>query len=143
MTLMHNVFSVDGRLGKDAEIKTSSKGTQYISFSLCTDMGMTERNDIWFQCRILRDIAGGIKLLTMGQRVIVNGQLTIGSFADGKPSYAINVHTFHPIFTNKLESEPQSKQPTPTPQRIPPEPTKHKPYSPSTNYDDFDDDIPF
>jgi single-strand DNA-binding protein len=70
------VLTATGRLGKDAELRTTNDGTKILSFSVGSDMGYGDRKQtIWLDCSIFG--ARGEKLaqyLTKGNQVTVIGE---------------------------------------------------------------------
>lgn len=70
------VLTATGRLGKDAELRTTNDGTKILSFSVGSDMGYGDRKQtIWLDCSIFG--ARGEKLaqyLTKGSQVTVIGE---------------------------------------------------------------------
>lgn len=71
-------ISLDGRIGKDAEVLTTKGGKKYIRFSLANDTFMNGENKTeWFDvtCYDPFVVENRVKFLTKGRYVIVSGNL--------------------------------------------------------------------
>ena len=65
-----------GRLGKDAEVKTSSKGNSFLSFPVAIDeFARGERTTIWANVTYTRNVDNISKYLLKGKQVQIFGNL--------------------------------------------------------------------
>lgn len=77
------IFSqVPGRLGRDAEIRETRNGTQYVSFSVAADRRKNdERGPIWVQVEAWNGVADRIvTYLTKGTPVLVSGLMDTNQY---------------------------------------------------------------
>jgi len=98
-------ISLDGRLGRDAEVKETSGGTKYVKFTLAnTVFERGEEKTEWFDVTSYDPfvIEKQIKALTKGSYVILDGSLkTEGNVNNGK--FYINQYvTAHSIDIPKI-----------------------------------------
>ena len=79
-------LNVIGRLGVDAEIKTTKKGSQFVTFRVATDVFVDgETQTVWFNVRDFSE--RGLKMveyLKKGRLVHVHGLETISLYTDSK-----------------------------------------------------------
>lgn len=89
------IITVSGRLGKDAEARTTQGGEQVTSFNLAVDQGYGERKATnWFRVSVWgKKGTGAAPYLRKGGVVTVVGELEIGEY-EGKPQYNIRAHDF-------------------------------------------------
>jgi single stranded DNA-binding protein len=89
-----NVFTIEGNLGRDAEVKTiGQQNIQCVTFNIAGNMarnGSQQENTVWFQCNMFRNVKI-VEYLKKGTRVLVSGQLEINSGQEGKTYYAITI----------------------------------------------------
>lgn len=92
---------VDGRLGKDAEVKVSQNGDKYLKFSLANRVYKNgEEDTVWYDVitskpEFLNKLP---EFLKKGSYVIVNGQLSVSTRI-----YEGNVYTNLTIRPNSIE----------------------------------------
>lgn len=80
-----NVFMCAGRLGGDAELRTTQGGTPILSFSVANKVGYGEREStLWVRCAIFGKRAEGrlIEFLKKGTVVSVTGELNVRAWTD-------------------------------------------------------------
>jgi single-strand DNA-binding protein len=79
-------LNVIGRLGVDAEIKTTKKGSQFVTFRVATDVFVDGENQtVWFNVRDFSE--RGLKMvefLKKGRLVHVHGLETVSLYTDSK-----------------------------------------------------------
>lgn len=108
-----NAFIIEGRLGRDAEVKTvGNQNMQVAVFSIAANMarnGSQTENTVWFQCSMFRNLklADNLK---KGTRVLVNGQLEINQGQDGKQYHGILVNSIEMLGGGQAQ-DPTSGQP--------------------------------
>jgi single-strand DNA-binding protein len=90
-----NVLTVSGRVGQDAELRTTQSGEKVCSFSLANDIGWGERKKTqWFECSYWgkrgEAVSGYIK---KGDRIAVSGEVQLVEFTrkDGTPGSKLAV----------------------------------------------------
>jgi len=77
---MINRYAVEGNLGKDPELKTTSTGQQYAIFSLAWSESYTDRtgakqtNTEWFSVKVWGKLANNAMKLAKGDLVYVEGK---------------------------------------------------------------------
>lgn len=131
-----NVWCFTGRLGRDAEIRHLSTGSQVIEFSLAVDVGFGDKKTtIWPKCSMFGDRGGKLaQYLTKGTQVAVSGEVNLREWQDrdgGKRStLEVRVDKVDMIGKRDDAGHRQEQQ-----KRDPPKPT-------APSFDD-DDDIPF
>lgn len=85
-----------GRLGRDAELKTTAKGTSVLSFSLAVDSGWGENKlTSWFNVVLFGKQAEGLsKHLLKGKTVLVTGEPRLEKYEnkDGQSVTALKVY---------------------------------------------------
>ena len=131
-----NVWCFTGRLGRDAEIRHLSTGSQVLEFSLAVDVGFGDKKTtIWPKCSMFGDRGGKLaQYLTKGTQVAVSGEVNLREWQDrdgGKRStLEVRVDKVEMIGSKRDDAgqrqEPQKRDPT-------------KPQAQSFD----DDDIPF
>lgn len=77
-----NVFVAPGRLGADAELRTTSNGDKVLGFRIANDVGFGDRKTTnWVECAIWGQRAEKLaEYLTKGTYVVVTGELTLREF---------------------------------------------------------------
>lgn len=86
-----NIITIAGRLGKDAEIRTTPAGKSYAKFSVADDQGR-DKNAIWWDCALWGE--RGEKLaqyLRKGSQVTVSGTVSEREY-EGKKYYDVRVN---------------------------------------------------
>jgi single-strand DNA-binding protein len=85
-----------GRLGRDAELKTTAKGTSVLSFSLAVDSGWGEnKHTSWFNVVSFGKSNESLaKWLTKGKTVLVTGEPRLESYEskEGQRVTALKVY---------------------------------------------------
>lgn len=135
-----------GRLGRDAETRTTQGGTAATSFSLAVDeyAGQGERRTLWVDCTIWGE--RGQKLsqyLTKGAPVAVSGQAGIRTFesrqtGETKATLTLNVREITLLGSRADGEQQQRLAPASKPQQA----AQQRP-APAPAQDFADDDIPF
>ena len=131
-----NVWCFTGRLGRDAEIRHLSTGSQVLEFSLAVDVGFGDKKTtIWPKCSMFGDRGGNLaQYLTKGTQVAVSGEVNLREWQDrdgGKRStLEVRVDKVEMI-GSKRDDAGQRQDPQ---KRDPPKPQ-------AQSFDD--DDIPF
>lgn len=83
-------ITIDGRLGKDAEVKVTVKGTQYLKFTVANDVYSNGENKTeWFDVTTFDPfiINNKANFLKKGRYVIITGTLTSSVNATGGKIY--------------------------------------------------------
>lgn len=84
--------TISGNLGKDAELKTTQGGDSVLGFSVAVKQGWGDKASTnWFRCSVWGKRAANLAdYLRKGTKVVVQGELTIGSY-EGKPQFDVRV----------------------------------------------------
>ena len=79
-----NVWCFTGRLGRDAEIRHLSTGSQVLEFSLAVDVGFGDKKTtIWPKCSMFGERGGRLaQYLTKGTQVAVSGEVNLREWQD-------------------------------------------------------------
>jgi single-strand DNA-binding protein len=87
---MQKLFTT-GRIGKDAELRTTQSGQQVCGFSLASDQGFGDKKTTnWFRVSLWGKRGQSLApYLLKGGQVAVSGELEIGEW-EGKPQFNIN-----------------------------------------------------
>lgn len=131
-----NVFTFNGRLGRDAEVRHTPNGHAVCSFAVANDVGFGERKVTnWIKCDLWGKRAeGGLpQFLVKGAQVVVSGEVTLDEFTkrDGTSAAALKVRVQEVDLVGAKQEGGQ--RPAPQQQQQAPAPA-----------DEFDDsDIPF
>jgi len=85
--------TVSGNLGSDAVLRSTQGGDQVLAFNVGVKQGFGDKATTnWFRCSMWGKRGANIaQYLLKGTKVVVSGDLTIGSF-EGKPQYEIRVN---------------------------------------------------
>lgn len=132
-----NVITIAGRLGKDAEIRTTSGGKSVASFSVADDQGR-DKGAIWWNCQLWGE--RGEKLaqyLRKGSQVTVSGTVSEREY-EGKKYYDVRVNDVALQGGRQDGEAPAPRQAAAPAQRR----AAPAPRAPS-GFDDMDDDIPY
>lgn len=151
---MSNVFSFTGRLGRDAEVRSTPSGQTVLSVAVANDVGYGEnKKTLWIRVSVWGKRAEGPlgELLKKGREVFVSGVLTEQEFTgnDGIPKKTLEVNaSIIDLVGGRQESGQQQQsapQQRPQQSRAPAPATNQRQPAPpvNDNFDDFDDDIPF
>lgn len=124
-----NIFTFTGRIGKDAETRTTQNGVSVTSFSVANDVGWGEnKKTLWIDCTLWKE--RGEKLapyLKKGTPVTVSGEASPRAYTkDGEARGVIQVNVREIDLQGGKQEQSQD-----TAQPADPAPA------------DFDDDIPF
>jgi single-strand DNA-binding protein len=98
---MMNVFSFTGRLGRDAESRTTPKGTAVLSFTVANDVGYGDNKKTnWVKCAMFGKRAeGSLKdYLVKGTEVAISGELTLDEYDTKDGEHRANLS----VFVNEL-----------------------------------------
>jgi single-strand DNA-binding protein len=132
------VITATGRVGKDAELRTTNSGDRILSFSVGSDIGYGDKKQtVWLDCSIFG--ARGEKLaqyLTKGTSVTVIGEFGQRSYQNksGETVTATTVKVMEVALQGGGQQQQQSYQ----------APAKSAPRQNSKPvYEDLDDSIPF
>jgi single stranded DNA-binding protein len=141
-------LTISGRLGGDAEVKTTARGNKYVSFRIAVDSrgkgGETTTN--WYNVSSFQENHTGkmVEFLKKGKGLIVSGTPSYSSWTDksGTPRIDLNVKAFNiefPTLGRKEDNNPsedsQVTKPTDTS-------TSVKSYVPQATGEP-EDDLPF
>ena len=90
-----NVWTFSGRVGADAELRTTQSGEKVLSFRVANDVGFGDRKTTqWVDCsmwgRRAESVANYVK---KGDKVVVSGELKLEEFQrrDGTPGSKLSV----------------------------------------------------
>lgn len=77
-----NVWTFSGRLGADADLRTTSSGEKVLGFRVANDVGYGDRKTTqWVDCSIWGRRAEALAPhLTKGKQVVVSGEVTLREF---------------------------------------------------------------
>jgi len=126
-----NNCTFSGRIGKDAEVRSTQSGQSVCGFSLAVDSGYGDKKQtLWFDCSIWGKRAeGGLpQYLVKGAQVVASGEMGTREH-DGKTYLTLNVSNID-LVGGKAEG---GSQPAP----------KSKPEHASSFVDDDLDSLPF
>ena len=148
------IIQVDGRLGRDAEVKTTSGGTKYVRFTLAnTSFERGEEKTEWFDVTSYDDyvIDKQIQILKKGSYVIVTGTLrTDVNYENGKLYLNQRVTSLNidsPNLGKKKDKDEEEEQTvstyTPTETDEPKAEPSQEPVASAISVEDEDSDLPF
>lgn len=90
-----SLMTITGRLGRDAELKTTSGGTKVLSFSIADDIGRGDKKRTqWINCALFGDRAEKLgRYLTKGTLVECHGVPSARAWKnkDGEPQAALEL----------------------------------------------------
>jgi len=148
-----NVFTAVGRIGRDAEVRSTQNGTSVAGFPLAVDVGFGDKKStLWCDASIWGKRAeGGLpQYLVKGRKVTVSGEIGTREFQkrDGSQGFAVTLRVNEidlgggdgqksqqqPQQPNYQQAQAQYAQQQSQPQGRAPDPG---------GFDDFDDSIPF
>lgn len=153
-------LTISGRLGRDAEVKTTARGNKYVSFTLAVDSKNKNGESVtnWYTVSSFQENHTGkmVDFLKKGKGLIVSGipSYSIWTDRNGQPRIDLNVKAFNlefPSLTKKDENEQQGTQtneqretvsrPAAAPQ--PAAPVTTQPDASYTPAGEPEDDLPF
>ncbi len=100
------IATASGRLGRDAELRTTQNGTSVCKFSVACDHGYGERKSTqWIQCVLFEKRAEALhKYLTKGMAVTVMGEAkAVYWLKDGEANGAIEIICDKVVLQSKAE----------------------------------------
>lgn len=90
-----NVWTFTGRLGADAELRSTQSGEKVLSFRVANDVGFGERKTTqWVECSLWGRRGEAVaQFLTKGKQVCVSGELSLREFQkrDGSAGSGLSV----------------------------------------------------
>jgi single-strand DNA-binding protein len=131
-------ITIAGRIGKDAELRSTNNGDQVCGFSVAVDSRQgREKVTNWWRVSLWGKRAEALsQYLTKGSNVAVSGEFSLGNF-DGKPQLNIRANEITLQGGNTGGSdqrrEPDGSRGGPA----------NGPSNPGSYADDLDDNIPF
>jgi len=101
------IATAAGRLGRDAELRTTQSGTAVCKFTVACDQGFGDRKTtIWVQCVVFGDRANKLsQYLVKGLAVTVMGEAkpVFWKKSDGEPGGAIEIICDKVVLQSKSE----------------------------------------
>ena len=93
---MSNVFSALGRIGRDAEVRSTQSGTSVAGFPVAVDVGFGDhKQTMWLDASLWgkRAESGLVQYLVKGQQVHVIGEIGTREFQkrDGSAGFAVTL----------------------------------------------------
>jgi single-strand DNA-binding protein len=111
-----NVFTFSGRVGADAELKSTQSGEKVLSFRVANDVGFGDRKTTqWIDCsfwgRRAEAVANYVK---KGDKITVSGEVKIEEFQrrDGTPGSKLAVRVNELDLASRQESAGAGGEPT-------------------------------
>ena len=162
-----NNWNFVGRIGKDAELRTTQSGTRVRTFTTAVDAGYGDnKKTTWVRCSLFGKRAEGnlVTYLVKGQQVAVSGELSLDEWTgqDGQKNALVTVRVNDVTLVGEKKSggmqqqapqQPQGFQQQPqynnqAPQGFTGQPAQSQQFAPPQQngpggFDDFEDDIPF
>lgn len=137
-----NNCTIYGRLGKDADFKTTASGTKVLNFSLANNTGYGERKQTnWFRCVMFGERGEKIAdMLKKGTAVVVAGEVTLNTWQtqDGTEKSDLSLNVRELSFAG---SKPDSDQAASSGGQKQKQAQPKAPLGGPVSFDD--DDIPF
>ena len=148
------IITVDGRLGRDAEVKTTNGGTKYVRFTLAnTSFERGEEKTEWFDITSYDDFAieKQAPILKKGSYILVTGTFkTDVNFENGKlylnqrvTALSIDVPNLGKKKDKENEDETVVSTYTPTETDEPKDMPSEEPTTSAITVEDEDSDLPF
>ena len=142
---MSNIFSFNGTVGRDAEVKYTGAGMAVLSVTVANNIGYGDKQKtLWIRCALFGKRAEGqlVTYLKKGQSVFVSGELSQSEYKanDGSTKTSLELAcTILELVGGKRGSDFSHENPSAPAQ------TREQAPPAQTNYgDNFDDsDIPF
>ena len=142
MPKYRSAVALVGRLGRDPELKVSTRGTPYLSFSVATTSGKDDKAKTdWHNCTAFGGIAERIAdEFAKGSWIAVWGRLTYDQYEkDGVKRTAVKI-----LVDDAAEPEQETREhPDGTAATIQRRPARRQAVAVPATEADFDDDIPF
>ena len=150
-----NVFTAVGRIGRDAEVRSTQNGTSVAGFPLAVDVGFGDKKStLWCDAAIWGKRAeGGLpQYLVKGQQVAVSGEIGTREFQkrDGSAGFAVTLRVNEiDLVGGDGQRQPQQQRQAPQQQNYQQAQAQYaqqqaQPAAPQGGFDDFDEDaIPF
>lgn len=147
-----NVWTIAGRLGRDAETRTTDGGQVVTNFSVAVDeyAGKGERRALWIDCTWWGERGAKVaEYLTKGKFVTITGQAGVRTFDGRNGVQAISTMRVNDVTLGAGgESDGQQRQATSRPAASAPAQGQRAASAPAPQRqapppDSFDDDIPF
>ncbi|WP_448191874.1 single-stranded DNA-binding protein [Azospirillum sp. sgz301742] len=140
-----NVWTFTGRLGADAELRTTQGGEKLLSMRVANDVGYGDRRTTqWVDCTVWGRRADALaEYLTKGKQVVVSGELSLKEFEkrDGTKGATLAVRVAEIDFFGGQKDEAGGGR------REPPRGEAGGAYQrggySGPRHDDLDDEIPF
>ena len=138
-----NVFTAVGRIGRDAEVRSTQNGTSVAGFPLAVDVGFGDRKStLWCDASIWgrRAESGLPQYLVKGQQVAVSGEIGTREFQkrDGSAGFAVTLRVNEIDLVGGQSGQQTPQQPQQQSYQ------QAQPAAPQGGFDDFDEDaIPF
>lgn len=134
-----NIWTFTGRLGADAELRTTQGGDKVLGFRVANDVGFGDRKTTqWVQCSLWGKRAESIaRYMTKGKQVCVAGEVTMTSYSarDGSTAYNLSVRVSEVDFFGDSRTDNRDDRP--------PAQGQEEQRRPPPRHDDLDDEIPF
>jgi single-strand DNA-binding protein len=136
-----NVWAFTGRLGADAELRTTQSGEKVLGFNVANDVGFGDRKTTqWVTCSLWGRRGEAVaQYMTKGKQVCVSGELTLREFQkrDGSRGFGLSVRV------NEVDFMGGARDADAAGDRRPADDTHRQAATPARPYDDMDDEIPF
>ena len=145
-------ITISGRLGRDAELKTTARGNRYVTFTLAVDSKNKsgEATTNWYTISSFNENHTGkfMEYLKKGHGLIVTGAPSYSIWTDktGNPRMDLNVRAYHMEFPSMLGGKEDKGEQTQKQSA----PVQEKTQAPAPQYaaaasvsKDPEDDLPF
>lgn len=107
-----NVFSAIGRVGKDAQVRSTQAGKQVAGWSLAVDHGWGDRKEtIWLDCSLWGDRGAKVaEYITKGSQLGVTGEIGTREH-EGRTYLTLNVRDVTLVGGRNDSQESRSAEP--------------------------------
>ena len=97
--------TISGNIGKDPELRSTQGGDQVLGFSVAVKQGFGDKATTnWFRVNVWGKRGATLeRYLRKGMKVVVQGELTIGSY-EGKPQFDIRANEVEFMSAGERES---------------------------------------
>ena len=150
-------LTISGRLGKDAEVKSTARGNKYVSFTLAVDSKNKNGESVtnWYNVSSFQENHTGkmVEFLKKGKGLIVSGIPSYSIWTDrtGTARIDLNVKAFNlefPTLTRREDDQQANEQPVarasaPAVSQAAAAPAVSKPEVSYTPTAEPEDDLPF